>query len=159
LILLFGQTRIFFVMSRDGLLPDVLSKIHPKWKTPYVVTAITGGVVAFAAAFLPVGQLADIANAGTLYAFMMVAIAVMMLRKSDPHRERSFKTPVLWLVGPATIAGCIFLFVNLPFEAMIVLPAWAAVGLVIYYLYGYRASHLGKGIIEIPDDEILNPHG
>jgi len=157
LILLFGQTRIFFVMSRDGLLPEGLSKIHPKWKTPYVVTAITGGVVAFAAAFLPVGQLADIANAGTLYAFMMVAIAVMMLRKSDPHRERSFKTPALWLVGPLTIAGCIFLFLNLPFEAMIVLPAWAAIGMVIYYLYGYRHSHVGKGIIEVVDLDQIEP--
>ncbi|WAC24480.1 amino acid permease [Blastomonas sp. SL216] len=153
LILLFGQTRIFFVMARDGLLPEGLSKIHPKWKTPYVVTAITGGIVAFAAAFLPVGQLADIANAGTLYAFMMVAIAVMMLRKTDPHRERLFRTPMLWLVGPATIAGCIFLFLNLPFEAMIVLPAWGAIGLVIYYLYGYKASHLGKGIVEVPEDD------
>jgi APA family basic amino acid/polyamine antiporter len=149
LILLFGQTRIFFVMSRDGLLPEGLSKIHPKWKTPYVVTAITGAVVAFAAAFLPVGQLADIANAGTLYAFMMVAIAVMMLRKSEPNRERSFKTPALWLVGPATIAGCIFLFLNLPFEAMLVLPAWGAVGMVIYYVYGYRTSHVGRGLVEV----------
>jgi APA family basic amino acid/polyamine antiporter len=153
LILLFGQTRIFFVMARDGLLPEGLSKIHPKWKTPYVVTAITGGIVAFAAAFLPVGQLADIANAGTLYAFMMVAIAVMMLRKTDPNRERLFRTPMLWLVGPATIAGCIFLFLNLPFEAMIVLPAWGAIGMVIYYLYGYKASHLGKGIVEVPEDD------
>jgi APA family basic amino acid/polyamine antiporter len=149
LILLFGQTRIFFVMSRDGLLPEGLSKIHPKWKTPYVVTAITGAVVAFAAAFLPVGQLADIANAGTLYAFMMVAIAVMMLRKSEPNRPRSFRTPALWLVGPATIAGCIFLFLNLPFEAMLVLPAWGAVGMVIYYLYGYRTSHVGRGLVEV----------
>jgi len=153
LILLFGQTRIFFVMARDGLLPEGLSKIHPKWKTPYVVTAITGGIVAFAAAFLPVGQLADIANAGTLYAFMMVAIAVMMLRKTDPNRERLFRTPMLWLVGPATIAGCIFLFLNLPFEAMIVLPAWGAIGMVIYFLYGYKASHLGKGIVEVPEDD------
>jgi APA family basic amino acid/polyamine antiporter len=154
LILLFGQTRIFFVMSRDGLLPEGLSKIHPKWKTPYVVTAITGAIVAFAAAFLPVGQLADIANAGTLYAFMMVAIAVMMLRKSEPDRPRLFKTPALWLVGPLTIAGCLFLFFNLPFEAMIVLPIWGAVGLVIYYLYSYRNSHLGKGIIEVHEPEI-----
>lgn len=153
LILLFGQTRIFFVMSRDGLLPEGLSKIHPKWKTPYVVTAITGGVVAFAAAFLPVGALADIANAGTLYAFMMVAIAVMMLRKREPNRPRSFKTPALWLVGPLTIAGCIFLFLNLPFEAMIVLPVWAAVGLVIYYAYGYRKSHLGQGRTEFHEDD------
>ncbi|UUL81352.1 amino acid permease [Sphingomonas qomolangmaensis] len=151
LILLFGQTRIFFVMSRDGLLPESLSKIHPKWKTPYIVTAITGAVVAFAAAFLPVGQLADIANAGTLYAFAMVAVAVMMLRKSEPTRERKFRVPALWLVGPATIAGCIFLFLNLPFEAMIVLPAWGGIGLVIYYLYGYKSSHLGKGIVTVVD--------
>ena len=154
LILLFGQTRIFFVMSRDGLLPDGLSKIHPKWKTPYVVTAITGAVVAFAAAFLPVGQLADIANAGTLYAFMMVAIAVMMLRKIEPNRPRKFRTPMLWLVGPATIAGCIFLFLNLPFEAMVVLPIWGAVGMVIYYAYSRSHSHVGRGIIEVHEDDL-----
>jgi APA family basic amino acid/polyamine antiporter len=154
LILLFGQTRIFFVMSRDGLLPEGLSKIHPKWKTPYVVTAITGGIVAFAAAFLPVGQLADIANAGTLYAFFMVAIAVMMLRKSEPDRPRKFRTPALWLVGPATIAGTVFLFFNLPFEAMIVLPVWAGIGLIIYFLYGYRMSHLGRGLVEVHETEI-----
>ncbi|APG62185.1 amino acid permease [Sphingorhabdus lutea] len=158
LILLFGQTRIFFVMARDGLLPESLSKIHPKWGTPYVVTAITGAVVAFAAAFLPVGQLADIANAGTLYAFMMVAIAVMLLRKRDPNRERSFKTPMLWFVGPATIIGCVFLFLNLPFEAMIVLPAWAAIGMVIYFLYGYSRSHVGKGIVEVHSLDDDAPH-
>jgi len=141
-------------MSRDGLLPDKLSEIHPKWKTPYIVTALTGAVVAIAAAFLPVGALADIANAGTLYAFMMVAIAVMMLRKTEPNRERKFKTPALWLIGPATIAGCIFLFLNLPFEAMIVLPVWGGAGLVIYYLYGYRHSHLGQGRIEVHETEI-----
>ncbi len=154
LILLFGQTRIFFVMSRDGLLPDGLSKVHPKWKTPYVVTALTGVVVAIAAAFLPVGQLADIANAGTLYAFFMVAIAVMMLRKRDPGRERKFRVPALWLVGPLTIAGCLFLFLNLPFEAMMVLPIWTGVGLVIYYLYSYRHSHLGRGVVEVHEPEI-----
>ncbi|VXC89690.1 amino acid permease [Sphingomonas sp. AX6] len=157
LILLFGQTRIFFVMSRDGLLPEGLSKIHPKWKTPYVVTAITGSVVALAAAFLPVGQLADIANAGTLYAFMMVAIAVMLLRKRDPNRPRPFRTPLLWLVGPATVVGCLFLFFNLPFEAMIVLPVWAAIGFVIYFLYGYRHSHLGQGRVEVHELDEAEP--
>ena len=145
LILLYGQTRIFFVMARDGLLPDSLSKIHPKWQTPYIVTALTGAAVAFAAAFLPVGQLADVANAGTLYAFMMVAIAVMMLRKTEPTRARSFRTPALWLIGPATIAGCVFLFLNLPFEAMIVLPVWAAIGMVIYLGYSRSHSHEGRG--------------
>lgn len=152
LVLIFAQTRIFFVMSRDGLLPDVLSRVHPKWKTPHIVTAITGVVVAVGAAFFPVGQLADIANAGTLYAFMMVAIAVMLLRKSAPDAKRSFRTPALWLVGPATIAGCIFLFANLPFEAMLVLPVWGVIGLMVYFGYSRSRSHLGKGIVEVVDD-------
>ncbi|HYG48508.1 MAG TPA: amino acid permease, partial [Allosphingosinicella sp.] len=154
LILLFGQTRIFFVMSRDGLLPDGLSKVHPRWKTPYVVTALTGIGVAIAAAFLPVGQLADIANAGTLYAFMMVAIAVMMLRRSEPNRERKFRVPMLWLIGPLTIAGTLFLFFNLPAAAMLVLPIWSAVGFLVYFAYSRRNSHLGKGIVEVHEPEI-----
>ncbi|MXP13952.1 amino acid permease [Altererythrobacter confluentis] len=152
LVLIFAQTRIFFVMSRDGLLPDVLSRVHPKWKTPHIVTAITGLVVAVGAAFFPVGQLADIANAGTLYAFMMVAIAVMVLRRTAPDIKRSFRTPALWLVGPATIAGCIFLFVNLPFAAMLVLPAWGALGLLVYFGYSRGRSHLGRGVVEVVDD-------
>ncbi|GAA4030382.1 amino acid permease [Sphingomonas rosea] len=159
LILMFGQTRIFFVMSRDGLLPEKLSAVHPKWKTPYIVTAMTGGAVAFAAAFLPVGKLADIANAGTLYAFMMVAIAVMMLRKTAADRQRSFRTPALWLLGPLTIAGCIFLFFNLPIDAMLVLPIWGAVGMLVYFGYSRKASHLGRGIVDVPEGDVdaLNP--
>ncbi|MEW4448118.1 amino acid permease [Qipengyuania sp. JC766] len=149
LVLLFAQTRIFFVMSRDGLLPQSLSKVHPKWKTPYVVTAITGVVVAVAAAVFPVGRLADIANAGTLYAFAMVAIAVMLLRRNDPDRKRPFRVPGLWFVAPAACAGCVFLFVNLPTEAMLVLPIWGAIGLVIYFIYGRSRSHLGRGIVEV----------
>lgn len=153
LVLLFAQTRIFFVMSRDGLLPEGLSKVHPKWNTPYVVTAITGVIVAFGAAFFPVGQLADIANAGTLYAFLMVAVAVMLLRRSDPGRKRDFRTPALWLVGPATIFGCAFLFLNLPSEAMLVLPIWTFIGLVLYFAYSRRHSHLGRGIVEVHEPE------
>ena len=101
LVVIYGQTRIFFVMARDGLLPEKLAEVHPKWKTPYIVTAITGVVVAVAAAFLPVGALADIANAGTLYAFFMVAIAVMLLRKKEPNRKRPFTVPGLIIVGLA----------------------------------------------------------
>ncbi|HKR25559.1 MAG TPA: amino acid permease [Allosphingosinicella sp.] len=160
LILLFGQTRIFFVMSRDGLLPDGLSKVHPKWKTPYVVTAITGVGVAFAAALLPVGQLADIANAGTLYAFFMVALAVMLLRKRDPNRPRKFRVPALWLVGPLTMAGCLGLYLLLPIQAILVLPIWAVIGFVIYFAYSYRASHLGRGLVEVHETEVddIAPH-
>ena len=159
LILLFGQTRIFFVMARDGLLPERLSKVHPTWKTPYVVTAITGALVAVAAAFLPVGQLADIANAGTLYAFMMVAIAVMLLRKRDPGRQRAFKVPALFLFGPMTIFGCFFLFLNLPSAAMLVLLIWSLLGFLIYFGYSRRSSHLGQGKGEIGGEDTGLPDG
>lgn len=153
LVLLFAQTRIFFVMSRDGLLPERLSQVHPRFKTPHVVTAITGVIVAVAAAFFPVGQLADISNAGTLYAFLMVAIAVMVLRRSDPHRKRIFRVPALGLIGPLTIAGCIFLFVNLPVSAMLFLPVWSAIGIVIYFAYSRSRSHVGLGLVEVHEPE------
>ncbi len=152
LVLIFAQTRIFFVMSRDGLLPEVLSRVHPRYRTPHVVTVITGCVVAVGSAFFPVGQLADISNAGTLYAFVMVAIAVMLLRRTDPHRKRPFRVAGLAIVGPLTIAGCVFLFVNLPVKAMLFLPIWGAIGIAIYLLYGRRRSHLGRGIVEVVDD-------
>ena len=167
LVLIFGQTRIFFVMSRDGLLPGVLSKVHPKFRTPYVVTLITGIGVAIAAAFFPVGSLADISNAGTLYAFLMVAVAVLMLRKTDPNRARFFRVPGVWIVAPLTILGCLFLFLNLPSAAMLFLPGWSVLGLIIYFAYSRGKSHLGRGIVEVVEDiggeetmvPIHPPHG
>jgi len=153
LVLLFGQTRIFFVMSRDGLLPEVLSTVHPKFKTPYIVTAITGLLVAVGAAFFPVGQLADISNAGTLYAFMMVAVAVLVLRKTDGGRRRHFRVPGVWFVAPLTILGCAFLFFNLPTQAMLFLPIWGAIGLVLYFAYSRGHSHLGRGLVEVHEPE------
>jgi APA family basic amino acid/polyamine antiporter len=138
-------------MARDGLLPEKLATVHPKWKTPHIVTAITGIGVAIGAAFFPVGQLADIANAGTLYAFLMVAIAVWQLRRTDPSRKRPFRVPAIWLVAPLTILGCLFLFFNLPGPAMLVLPVWGAIGIVIYYAYSYRHSYVGRGIIDVPE--------
>jgi APA family basic amino acid/polyamine antiporter len=152
LVLLFGQTRIFFVMSRDGLLPEKLSTVHPRFKTPHIVTAMTGGLVAIGAAFFPVGQLADISNAGTLYAFMFVAIAVLILRKREAARKRHFTVPMVWLVAPLTILGCVFLFFNLPYQAMLFLPVWGAIGLLVYFGFSRRNSHLGKGIVEVVDD-------
>ena len=156
LILMYGQTRIFFVMARDGLLPEKLATVHPRWKTPHIVTMMTGVVVAFGAAFFPVGQLADWANAGTLYAFMMVAFCVMILRRTSPNTPRSFRTPALWLVGPATILGCIFLFVNLPWQAILVFVLWAIIGLFVYVTYGRRVSYLGRGI-DVPEDDAALP--
>ncbi|MEZ5679705.1 MAG: amino acid permease [Erythrobacter sp.] len=152
LVLIFGQTRIFFVMARDGLLPEKLSTVHPKYKTPHIVTMMTGGAVAIGAAFFPVGKLADISNAGTLYAFMMVAIALLVLRRRDPERKRSFRVPLAWVIAPLTIAGCIFLFLNLPIDAMLFLPGWGVLGLIVYFAYSRGQSHLGRGIVEVVDE-------
>ena len=152
LVLIFGQTRIFFVMSRDGLLPERLSRVHPRFHTPHVVTILTGLAVAVGAAFFPVGRLADIANAGTLYAFFMVAIAVLVLRRRDPDRQRHFRVPAVWLIAPLTMIGCLLLFFNLPLAAMLFLPVWGLIGLVVYFLYSRGHSHLGQGVVEVVDD-------
>ena len=142
LTMIFGQTRIFFVMSRDGLLPNALSQVHPRFGTPHVVTMVTGAGVVLGAAFFPVGRLADISNSGTLFAFLVVSIAVMLLRRRDPTRHRPFRTPLVWLIGPLSAAGCIVLFIYLPFAAQMVFPIWAALGLAIYFLYSRRRSQM-----------------
>jgi APA family basic amino acid/polyamine antiporter len=144
LMMLFGQTRIFFVMARDGLLPfgDTLSKVHPKYGTPYVVTLITGVAVTVAATFFPVGKLADVSNTGTLFAFMMVSLGVMVLRLRDPQRPRPFRTPLIWLVGPLAFLGCAGLFHSLSSSTKMFFFYWTAAGLVVYLLYGYRKSPL-----------------
>ncbi|WP_312166267.1 amino acid permease [Phenylobacterium sp.] len=151
LMMMFGQTRIFFVMSRDGLLPAVLSKVHPTFHTPHIITIITGVFVSLFAAFFPVGVLADISNSGTLFAFAMVAIAVLVLRRTDPGRKRPFRTPAIVVVAPLAAAGCVYLFFSLSTETKLLFLAWAAVGLVVYFLYGYRKSHVGRGVVDVPE--------
>ena len=145
LMMLFGQTRIFFTMSRDGLLPNALSKIHPTFHTPHVITLITGVAVSLFAAMFPVGILADISNSGTLFAFLMVAVGVMILRKTQPNRPRPFKTPMVWVVCPLAIAGTLLLFFNLSMYTIGLFVGWAVVGIIFYYAYGYRRSHLANG--------------
>jgi len=153
LMMMFGQTRIFFVMSRDGLLPEALSKVHPTYHTPHVVTMITGVFVAFFAALFPVGALADISNSGTLFAFAMVAIAVLLLRKRDPGRVRPFRTPAVWLVAPLAAAGCLFLFWSLSGYTKLLFVGWAVIGLVIYFTYSRSRSHVGRGLVEVHEDD------
>ncbi len=144
LMMIYGQTRIFFTMSRDGLLPAVFSKIHPRFKTPYVITLITGITIALFAGIFPVGKLADLSNAGTLFAFAMVAIAVLILRRTQPDRYRPFRIMRgwTWVVSLGAVAGCTFLFFNLSDKTKLVFVIWAIIGLVIYYLYGRRHSEL-----------------
>jgi len=145
LMMMFGQTRIFFTMSRDGLLPERLSRVHPRFRTPHVITLATGLVVALCGAFFPVGKLADTSNSGTLLAFAMVSIGVLVLRKQQPNRPRPFRTPFAWIVCPLAVAGCLLLFVNLSMVAKLVFVGWAVLGLVIYGLYSRHRSHLAPG--------------
>jgi APA family basic amino acid/polyamine antiporter len=146
LMMMFGQTRIFFVMARDGLLPDVFSKLHPKYGTPHVVTLCTGVFVALFAALFPVGKLADISNSGTLFAFFTVAVGVMILRRTNPDRHRPFRTPLYFLVCPLAAAGCVFLFFQLSGYTELMFLGWTTIGLVVYFLYSRRRSHVGQGI-------------
>jgi len=146
LMMIYGQTRIFFTMSRDGLLPERLSKVHPKFHTPHVVTIITGVFVALFAAMFPVGILADISNSGTLFALMAVAAGVLILRKREPNRHRPFRTPMAWVVCPLAIAGCLLLFLNLSMYTIGMFFGWAIIGLIVYALYGYRKSELARGV-------------
>jgi APA family basic amino acid/polyamine antiporter len=153
LMMMFGQTRIFFVMSRDGLLPEAFSKIHPKYNTPHVITMITGVAVALFAAFFPVGKLADISNSGTLFAFAAVSFAVLVLRRKDPDRRRPFRTPLIWITAPISILGCAYLFYNLSWETIRLFLIWATIGLVVYFTYSRSRSHVGRGSVELHEQD------
>jgi basic amino acid/polyamine antiporter, APA family len=152
LLMMYGQTRIFFVMARDGLLPKGLSAVHPRFKTPWLITLVTGVVVAIAAAFLPVGQLADYSNAGTLFAFAAVSLGVMILRFTDRGRRRPFRTPALFVVAPLSIIGCVTLFVSLNGESKLLFTGWALLGLVFYFAYGFWRSNVARGLTDGDDD-------
>ena len=144
LMMLYGQTRVLFTMSHDGLMPGIFSHVHKRFHTPHVVTVVTGVAVALFAAMFPVGMLADISNSGTLFAFFMVAFGVMVLRRREPDRPRPFRTPMLWIVGPLAMAGCALLFVSLGWGTIKLFLYWAITGLVIYFGYARKHSHLGK---------------
>jgi APA family basic amino acid/polyamine antiporter len=148
LMMMFGQIRVFFAMARDGLLPEKLATVHPRFQTPHIMTIVTGVVVTLMAAFLPVGKLVDYSNSGTLFAFAMVAIAVLVLRRADPGRHRPFRTPAIYVVAPLTVLGCAYLFFSLNLIAMLVLPVWGALGLLIYFTYSRPRSHVGRGITD-----------
>ena len=151
LLMMYGQTRVFFVMARDGLLPERLSTVHARFRTPHIVTMVTGVFVAIAAAFLPVGTLADYSNAGTLFAFAAVSVGVMVLRVKDPNRVRPFRTPLLFVVAPLSIIGCLLLFFSLGIESKELFLFWTIAGLIFYFLYGYRHSHVARGVVDVPE--------
>jgi len=145
LVLMYGQSRIFFVMARDGLLPQSLSTVHKTRGTPVLMTAVTGIVVAAMAATLRLDEIALLANAGTLCAFVAVAVSMLVLRMRDPNRPRAFKTPLPWVVGPICIVGCVYLFFNgLPTFTQWWFLLWNGIGLLVYFAYSMRASRLAN---------------
>lgn len=145
LAFLYGQSRIFFVMSRDGLLPRALSKVSPRTGTPVAITAFTAVLVAALAGVARLDEIAALANAGTLAAFVAVAACLLVLRKREPQRPRVFRTPLAWVVGPVAILGCLYLFWSLPQKTQLWFLVWNAIGLVAYMVWGRRGSLLARG--------------
>ncbi|TYK45990.1 amino acid permease [Actinomadura decatromicini] len=143
LILLLGQSRIFFAMGRDGLMPPWLSVVHPRFGTPYRSTILMGTIVAVLAGFIPLAKLAELVNIGTLFAFLVVSVAVVILRRTRPDLPRSFRTPWVPVVPALSVLGCLFVMINLPVETWLRFAAWLVIGVVVYAAYGYRRSRAG----------------
>nr|WP_325310337.1 amino acid permease [Longimicrobium sp.] len=142
LVTLLGQTRIFFTMSRDGLLPAAFGRVHPRWRTPHVSTAITGSVVAVAAGLLPISVLSQLVSIGTLLAFVLVSAGVVMLRRTRPELERPFRTPGMPWVPALAIVACVAQMASLPAATWARLFIWLAMGMVVYFAYGRRRSRV-----------------
>ncbi|TDB92103.1 amino acid permease [Actinomadura sp. 7K534] len=145
MILLLGMSRIFFALARDGLVPAWLSVVHPRFGTPYRSTVIMGVIVAVLAGFIPLAELATLVNIGTLFAFVVVSAAVVILRRTRPDLPRAFRTPLVPLVPALSILACLFVMLNLPVETWLRFVVWMVVGIVIYAAYGYRNSRLRDG--------------
>jgi basic amino acid/polyamine antiporter, APA family len=145
LVFQLGQPRIFFSMSRDGLLPRVFSRVHPRFRTPYVGTILTGLFVATFAAFANIAEVVDLTNIGTLFAFVLVSAGVIFLRRAEPDRPRPFRAPGAPWTPLISIVACLYLMLQLPRITWIRFGIWLAIGLVLYFLYGYRNSVLRTG--------------
>jgi APA family basic amino acid/polyamine antiporter len=144
LVFQLGQPRIFFSMARDGLLPKSFAKVHPRFRTPYVTTILTGVAVGVCAMFTSIDEMVDLTNIGTLFAFVLVSIGILILRKRDPDRPRAFRTPWVPVIPLLGVLSCLYLMLGLPWITWIRFVLWLAVGLVIYFLYGAKRSGLGK---------------
>jgi APA family basic amino acid/polyamine antiporter len=156
LVLFLSQARIFMAMSRDGLLPQIFGTVHPRFRTPHVATIVTGVVICITAALTPIYKLEEMVNVGTLLAFVIVCAAVWVLRSQRPEAHRPFRCPLLWLVAPLGILINLTLMLFLPLDTWMRLVIWLALGLVIYFLYSRRHSHLTRHLlreIQLPREE------
>lgn len=155
IVLLFGQSRIFFSMARDGLLPGIFSRVHPRFRTPYLSSLIVGIVVAAIAGFIPIDVVAELTNIGTLAAFVLVSVGVLVLRRTQPDLKRGYRVPLVPWIPILSIIASIVLIFSLPFVTLARFVGWLIIGLVVYFLYSRRKSHLRRGIEEVPTDEVV----
>jgi APA family basic amino acid/polyamine antiporter len=142
LVLILGQSRILLAMSNDGLLPKKIASIHPRHRTPHIATIITTTVAALMAGLFPIGLLAELVSIGTLLAFVMVCVSVLVLRHTRPDLHRPFRVPAPWFVCLAGAGSCGLLMASLPFDTWMRLIAWALLGVAVYYFYGRHHSKL-----------------
>jgi APA family basic amino acid/polyamine antiporter len=145
LVFQLGQARVWFAMSRDGLLPKVFSRVHPKYRTPDFSTWMAGFLVGIPAGLLDIGTLADLANIGTLFAFVLVSIGVIILRIREPNRPRGFRAPGGLLFPVLSVLTCLLLMAGLPIMNWIRFFIWLALGLVVYFVYSRRHSEFAQG--------------
>jgi APA family basic amino acid/polyamine antiporter len=142
-VMVMGQPRVFYSMAKDGLLPAWAAKIHPKFQTPHITTAITGGIVAILAGFVPINLLGELVSIGTLFAFVIVGTGIIILRSSNPNLNRPFRVPFSPFIPIATVVSAAYLMNSLPLDTWIRLIVWMSIGLVIYFAYSYSHSKLG----------------
>ena len=142
-VMTMGQPRVFYSMSKDGLLPAWAAKIHPKYQTPHITTAITGVIVALLAGFVPISLLGELVSIGTLFAFVIVGVGIIILRSSNPALDRPFKVPLSPFIPIATVISAAYLMNSLPLDTWIRLIVWMSIGLVIYFAYSYNHSKIG----------------
>lgn len=157
LVFQLGQPRIFMAMARDGLLPQYFARLHARFRTPYITTIWTGVVVGGVAMLTDIGSLADLTNIGTLFAFCLVCIGVIILRRTDPGRRRPFRVPMVPLLPILGVLMCLALMLSLPILTWLRFFVWLAIGMVIYFLYSVRHSRLRHGVDEGPTEDILPP--
>jgi APA family basic amino acid/polyamine antiporter len=144
LVMLLGQSRVFYSMSRDGLLPPVVSRVHPRFRTPWITSIVTGLGVAFFSAVFTVREAGSLCSIGTLLAFVIVSVGILVLRVREPNLPRRFTTPAVWFVAPAGAVSAILLMAALPLTTWVRLIIWFLIGMVVYFVYGVRRSKLAQ---------------